>query len=70
MYEIGAPEMDRKWGWISMIDRLSNGDITKHDQIYERNLIECLNLLGYWHDRDEYYEQVNKRMELKYKNKR
>ena len=42
-----------------MIDRLSNGDITKHDEIYERNYIECLNLLSYWHEKDKYMEQMN-----------
>ena len=51
--------MDRRWGWISMIDRLSNGDITKHDAIYERNYIECLNILSYWHEKDKYMEQMN-----------
>jgi hypothetical protein len=43
-----------------MIDRLSNGDITKHDLIYERNYIECLNLLSYWHEKDAYNEKMNK----------
>ena len=51
--------MDNRWGWISMIDRLSNGDITKHDEIYDRNYIECLNILSYWHEKDRYMEQMN-----------
>ena len=51
--------MDGRWGWISMMDRLSNGDITKHDAIYERNYIECLNILSYWHEKDKYMEQMN-----------
>jgi hypothetical protein len=51
--------MDNRWGWISMMDRLSNGDITKHDEIYERNYIECLNLLSFWSERDRYMEQMN-----------
>jgi len=42
-----------------MVDRLAQGDITKHDQIYERNYIECLNLLSFWHERDKFYEQQN-----------
>lgn len=48
-----------------MIDRLANGDITKHETIYEMNYIECLNLLGYYHDKDKFIEAVNKRNELK-----
>jgi hypothetical protein len=44
---------DNKYRWISFMDRLSNGDITKHDEIYERNYIETLNLLSWWKTRDE-----------------
>lgn len=43
-----------------MIDRLSSGDITKHEQIYKTNYIECLNLLAYWHHRDKYIERINR----------
>lgn len=56
---LGQVEMDTKWGWISMVDRLSNNDITKHEQIYELNYIECLNVLSYWHEKDKYMEQMN-----------
>lgn len=52
--------MDPKWKWIAMVDRLSAGDITKHDLIYERNYIECLNLLSYWKEKDDYIEEINK----------
>ena len=56
---MGQANIDNRWGWVSMIDRLSNGDITKHDDIYDRNYIECLNLLSYWHEKDKYMEQLN-----------
>jgi len=56
---MGSITLDNRWGWISMVDRLSNGDITKHDLVYERNYIECLNILSYWHERDKYMEQMN-----------
>jgi hypothetical protein len=51
--------MDNRWSWISMVDKLSNGDITKHDLVYGRNYIECLNLLSFYHERDKYMEQMN-----------
>lgn len=57
---LGQITIDSRWNWLSMIDRLSNGDITKHDLIYERNYIECLNLLSYWHEKDAYNEKMNK----------
>lgn len=56
---LGQATLDSRWGWLAMVDRLANGDITKHDAIYERNYIECLNLLSYWHERDRYLEQMN-----------
>jgi hypothetical protein len=57
---IGQVSLDDRWGWMSMIDRLSGGDITKHDLVYDRNYIECLNLLSYWKEKDEYMEEMNK----------
>ena len=56
---LGQVELDNRWNWISMIDRLSDGDISKHDNIYERNYIECLNLLSYWHEKDIYTNKKN-----------
>lgn len=53
-------ELDPKWKWMAMIDRLSNGDITKHDEVYDRNYIECLNLISYWTERDRIIEENNK----------
>lgn len=41
-----------EYKWIAMIDRLSNGDITKHDTIYEMNWRSTLYLLSYWAVRD------------------
>ena len=35
-----------KYRWVAFIDRLADGDITKHDEIYIRNYIETLNLLS------------------------
>jgi hypothetical protein len=56
---IGQIGIDSRWSWLAMVDRLSDGDITKHDNIYNRNYIECLNLLSYWHERDAYLKQIN-----------
>jgi len=56
---LGQVSIDDRWSWISMIDRLSDGDITKHEAIYEKNYIECLNLLSYWHEKDAYMEKMN-----------
>ena len=52
--------MDPKWGLISMLDRLTNGDITKNELVYKMSWIECMTLLLYYKERDEYMEKMNK----------
>lgn len=64
---IGQGSIDGRWTWLAMVDRLANGDITKHDAIYARNYIECLNLLSYWHERDEYYKQIQEQQKNSYR---
>jgi hypothetical protein len=51
---------DHKYRWIAFMDRLSNGDITKHSRVYEVNYIETLNLLSYWKTRDDAERGANK----------
>jgi hypothetical protein len=53
--------------WIAMMDRLSGGDLTKHEAIYEKNYIECLNLLSYWYFRDKIEDQMRRQQELRNK---
>jgi hypothetical protein len=53
-------EMPEEMNWIGMVDKLANGDITKHKQIYSTNYVECLNLMSYWHTKDKYIEQINR----------
>ncbi len=63
---VAVDEMPEDLNWIGMIDKLSNGDITKHKDVYEINYIECLNLMAYWHHRDKYIEQMNKAIAKKH----
>lgn len=59
--------MPEELNWVAMVDRLANGDITKHEQIYNTNYIECLNLMAYWHHKDKYIEQINRAQQRKNK---
>ena len=52
-------------GYLLWIDS-SNGDITKHDEIYRRNYLETLNLLSWWKIRDQAQEMMNKMNRNKY----
>lgn len=36
-----------RWSWYAMVDKLADGDITKHEAIYNLNFISCLNHLSY-----------------------
>ena len=60
-YDPFAPTIDSKWSWLAMVDRLSNSDITKHEEVYNTTYIQALNLLSYWKIKDSYIEQMNKR---------
>lgn len=60
-YDAFAPTIDNKWSWMAMVDRLSNSDITKHEEVYNINYIQALNLLSYWKVKDDYINQMNKR---------
>lgn len=39
--------------WLTIIDKLAMGDITKHNQIYDINYINALNMLAHWKATDE-----------------
>ena len=46
--EIGMEiSFEKRYGWYVVINRIADGDITKHAQIYEKNVIEILNQLVY-----------------------
>jgi len=57
---VAVDEMPEELNWMAFIDRLADGDITKHEKVYNINYIEALNLMAYWHHRDKYIAQMNK----------
>lgn len=61
--------MDSKWGHMGMIDRLTGGDITKDNEVFELQWLHCLNRLLYWKKKDEYIEKMNKAQEAENKSK-
>lgn len=42
--------------WLTIVDKLAKGDITKHDKVYDLNYIHALNMLGHWKQIDEQKE--------------
>ena len=61
--------MNPQWGYMSILDRLSNGDITKHNEVFKLSWAHCLNMLLYWKEKDEYIEKINKIREQESKSK-
>jgi|GEM_PF-3853130 len=55
-----GPRFSPNWRWFSLMEKLAQGDITKFDEVSNQNYISCLNLLGYWNDKDKYLRQVEK----------
>ena len=69
-FDIGAPSMNPKWRWFSIIERLADGDITRFDEIYKQSYINCLNLLSYWKEKNDYEDSVRRRQEMMNRHKR
>ena len=53
-------DQSHKYRWISFMERLSNGDITKWDELYRVEYLSTLNLLSWWKIRDEAEKLANK----------
>lgn len=43
----------RKWGWLSTVDNLVNGDVNKYSYVYEMPVIEFLNILAFVKDKQK-----------------
>ena len=38
--------------WLTIVDKLAKGDITKHNEVYNINYIHALNMLAHWKEID------------------
>lgn len=59
---VAVDEIPEHLNWVAMVDRLANGDITKYDAIYKLSYSECLTTMSYWHHRDKYNKNINKKI--------
>jgi hypothetical protein len=48
-----APKTNK---WITIVDKLAKGDITRHTVIYGINYVHALNMLGHWKEIDKQKE--------------
>lgn len=59
-----VPDDFVEWHWYGLKEKLADGDILKFPEVGKTNIIECLNLLSYWHKRDkDYAKQLKKQTE-------
>jgi hypothetical protein len=49
---------EKHWGWIAVIDSLSNGDRTKWNYFTEMGVVEFLNTLAYYKDKQQELENI------------
>lgn len=59
--------MDAGWAYTSIIDRLTNGDITKDEDVFQIEWEYSLTKLLYYKEKDEYIESLNRIREQKLK---
>lgn len=45
--------MEEKFGWYLVLNRIANDDITRHDSIVKKGIIEALNMLSYLIEKDK-----------------
>lgn len=53
---------EKRFGWYVIINRVSADDITKHDTVFQKTLVEVLNQTSYLIEKDREIERVRKKM--------
>ena len=62
----GTTTFEGTFGWYAVINRLANDDITKHDQILSKSLVETLNQMVYVVAKDKEIQKRHKEMTMKF----
>ena len=52
-----SEDIPKSFDFLSFIDALAGGDITKYDAVYDLNYIFCLEKLLFYKHRDEFYQR-------------
>jgi hypothetical protein len=63
-------EFNQKWGWISSIDAVAKTINTDWDTVFNKGVVEFLNILSYSRDKAELEKLQMKDFQNKMKNKR
>jgi len=52
---------EQAFGWYAVINRLCQDDLTKHETILEKTILEALNQLLYLVEKDKHIERLHKK---------
>jgi hypothetical protein len=50
----------KRFGWFLVINRITGNDFTKHEFVYQKNVMEVLNQLSYLISHDKEMERIQK----------
>lgn len=50
------------WGWYNVLDSLSNSDRSKWDYFLNMGVIEFLNTLAFYKDKEKHLEELRKKI--------
>jgi hypothetical protein len=62
-------EFSKRWGWISNVDAVAHTINTDWDTVFNKNVVEFLNILSYTKDKTELEKQQQKQFQNKLKQK-
>lgn len=62
-----AKEFNKRWGWISCVDAVAKTINTDWDTVFNKNVVEFLNVLSYSRDKAELEKQQIKEFQNKNK---
>lgn len=62
-------EFTKRWGWISNVDAVAHTINTDWDTVFNKNVVEFLNILSYSRDKTELEKQQQKQFQNKLKQK-
>jgi hypothetical protein len=56
---------EKRFGWYAVLNRVTNDDITRHDTVFSKTVLEVLNQLSYILEKDrEILKQQKKKMNV------
>jgi len=57
---------EKRFGWYVVINRVTSDDITKHETVFQKSLVEVLNQTVYLMEKDREIEKERKKMYSKF----